>query len=338
MTKNLDSLSPCTKWTISALAQILWWLFGTCITYYIYHILANYYAQIQPEYTATVETNTHIITAQHSINKREIKQGVLTENPCFRADWILNPVCNPNLATAITKAQEATTVTTSAPTATTVTTSAPTATTVTTSAQRLTTVTTSTTTEATVITNATAVITATTNATTEATVTTNATTTENITTYKENSNETIQEANIKHDAYNQLNNLVTQIFHICVTCCMFIFIICTISIILKKINSQKQKILTELRNSYINPLQPIEMNQIPCFPPPEETIDTNAIPIYNRTLPNSIQDQIHNYVHYNSEIAQRHKIQIHNSSEEATNSLDNISLEEETLKTTEIMD
>ena len=46
----------------------------------------------------------------------------------------------------------------------------------------------------------------------------------------------------------------------------------------------------------------------------------------NTTLPNTEQDPIHNYVHYNLEIAPRHKIQIHNSSEEATNSL-----EEETL-------
>ena len=121
---------------------------------------------------------------------------------------------------------------------------------------------------------------------------------------------------MRHEANYQQYNLLTQIIHICVTSCMFAFIICTISIILMKMNSQKQKILNKLRNSYINPLQPIEMNPIPCYPHPEETIDTNAIPIYNTTLPNTDQDQIHNYVHYNLEIAPRHKIQIHNSSEE----------------------
>ena len=136
--------------------------------------------------------------------------------------------------------------------------------------------------------------------------------------------ETIIEA--KHDAYNHLNNNVTQIIHVCVTCIIFLFIICTITIILKKLTSQKQKLLAELRN--YNPQFPIEMPQIPIFQTPEETIE---IPIYTRRLPNSIQAQIHDFVHFDKDLAQSQKILIQNSPKEATPSLN--SIEEATTQT-----
>ena len=64
---------------------------------------------------------------------------------------------------------------------------------------------------------------------------------------------------------------------------------------------------------------------------PEETI---KIPIYTRTLPNSIQAQIHDYVNFDKDFAQSQKILIQNSPKEATPSLDN-SIEE---ATTQIVD
>ena len=68
VTQNMEQLSPCRKRIISALASMLWWLGGTLTTYYIYHILTNYYAQIQPpnySVEGTVEDTMHI----HSIIK-----------------------------------------------------------------------------------------------------------------------------------------------------------------------------------------------------------------------------------------------------------------------------
>ena len=129
-------------------------------------------------------------------------------------------------------------------------------------------------------------------------------------------NETIIET--KHDAYNHLNNNVTQIIHVCVTCIMFLFIICSITRILKKLTSQKQKHLDQLRN--YNYQYPIEMPQIPIFQTPEETI---AILTYTRRLPNSIQAQIHDSVHF-AQVRRSKKILIQNSPKAPTPSLSSI--------------
>ena len=126
----------------------------------------------------------------------------------------------------------------------------------------------------------------------------------------------INEPNItaKHDA--QIN--ITQIIHICVTCIMFILIIFSITRILKKLASQKQKRLELLRN--YNYQYPIEMPQIPIFQTPQETI---AIPTFTRRLPKSLQAQIHDSVNF-AQVRRSNKILIQNSPKAPTPSLSSI--------------
>ena len=113
VTQNMEQLSPCRKRIISALASMIWWLGGTLATYWIYHILTNYYEQIHTPTqgiinTGTVEDTTHT----HSIIKRAIQEGFVTENPCFTANWINNPICNQKLNTSSTETNTFTTFTT----------------------------------------------------------------------------------------------------------------------------------------------------------------------------------------------------------------------------------
>ena len=269
ITKNLDTMSPIKKWTITAIAQMLWWLIGTCTTYYVYTILANHFAPT--EYYGTIDTDTHLT---HSISHNIVKRNIIYDNPCKKPGWLKNPDCNSDI-NPVTQAPPP------------------------------------------IITNQTL---------NPVTVTTPPSTVSNKTMITPNekqqapkqaknmtrNNEPIIET--KHDAHNN----VTQIIHICVTCIMFLFIICSITRILKKLASQKQKRLELLRN--YNYQYPIEMPQIPIFQTPQETI---AIPTYTRRLPNSIQAQIHDSVNF-AQVRRSNKILIQNSPKAPTPSLSSI--------------
>ena len=106
ITKNLDSMSPIKRWVIQAIAQMIWWTIGTCITFYVYTILTNHFTpttyydntdtethltnSLSPaDYYDNIQTNTYF---PHNIDKRQT-------NPCKKPSWITNYLCNSDLST-----------------------------------------------------------------------------------------------------------------------------------------------------------------------------------------------------------------------------------------------
>ena len=106
ITKDLDSMSPIKRWVIQAIAQMIWWTIGTCITFYVYTILTNHFTPTtyydntntethltnslsHPDYYDNIQTNKYF---PHNIDKRQT-------NPCDKPNWITNYLCNRDLST-----------------------------------------------------------------------------------------------------------------------------------------------------------------------------------------------------------------------------------------------